>query len=75
MNLTEFLSKPGNTQTALAEKLNVSQGLVYQWASGKRPISPAQCVQIERVTDGEVTRKDLRPTDWAEIWPELVKAA
>jgi len=28
-------------------------------------------VSIERATDGAVTRKDLRPEDWHEIWPEL----
>lgn len=28
------------------------------------------CVQIEEMTEGKVTRKQLRD-DWAEIWPEL----
>lgn len=26
---------------------------------------------IERLTGGQVTRRDLRPHDWREIWPEL----
>ncbi len=26
---------------------------------------------IERATNGAVTRRDLRPDDWHEIWPEL----
>ena len=30
-----------------------------------------RCVQIEKLTNGAVTRKDLRPDDWHEIWPEL----
>ena len=30
-----------------------------------------RCVPIERATNGAVTRKDLRPDDWQEIWPEL----
>ena len=29
--------------------------------------------QIEKLTNGAVTRKDLRPDDWHEIWPELKK--
>jgi DNA-binding transcriptional regulator YdaS (Cro superfamily) len=29
-------------------------------------------VAIEQVTNGAVTRKDLRPDDWHLIWPELV---
>lgn len=28
------------------------------------------CVQIEDMTEGKVTRKQLRD-DWKEIWPEL----
>jgi DNA-binding transcriptional regulator YdaS (Cro superfamily) len=28
-------------------------------------------VPIERATLGEVSRRDLRPDDWHEIWPEL----
>jgi hypothetical protein len=31
-------------------------------------------VPIERATDGEVTRRDLRPADWGDIWPELIDA-
>ena len=37
---------------------------------GRKP-SPELCVQIEQATDGKVTRRDLRPDDWAAIWPEL----
>lgn len=31
-----------------------------------------QCVRIERITEGLVSRRDLRPDDWRDIWPELV---
>jgi DNA-binding transcriptional regulator YdaS (Cro superfamily) len=34
-------------------------------------LSPALCVSIERSTGGAVTRRDLRPDDWQDIWPEL----
>lgn len=30
-----------------------------------------RCVAIERATSGAVSRRDLRPLDWREIWPEL----
>lgn len=30
---------------------------------------------IERLTGGQVTRRDLRPEDWARIWPELAAPA
>lgn len=36
-----------------------------------RPVPPKQCVRIEQLTRGAVTRRELRPDDWREIWPEL----
>ena len=27
--------------------------------------------RVEHVTNGAVTRKELRPNDWHLIWPEL----
>ncbi|WP_230676324.1 transcriptional regulator [Burkholderia gladioli] len=41
-------------------------------AAGTAPISPARCIRIERATGGAVTRCDLRPMDWRDIWPEFV---
>lgn len=32
---------------------------------------PAMCLAIEIYSNGEVTRKDLRPNDWDAIWLEL----
>jgi DNA-binding transcriptional regulator YdaS (Cro superfamily) len=69
MNLSSYLEKNSNSE--LAKKLGVSQGLIYQWATKRRPVSPAKCVAIEKATDGEVSRKELRD-DWEQIWPELV---
>lgn len=45
--------------------------MVNQWARGLRPVPAIKCVAIERVTSRHVTRPELRPTDWMEIWPEL----
>ena len=45
--------------------------LMWQWTAGVRPVPIERCVPIERATDGAVTRRDLRPDDWQEIWPEL----
>ena len=38
-------------------------------------LNPALCVAIERTTGGAVTRRDLRPADWRDIWPELAEQA
>ncbi|MGH2624309.1 MAG: transcriptional regulator [Sphingobacterium sp.] len=59
----------------LASALKVSSSYLSQMASGRCPISPLRCVEIEKATNGEVGRKDLRPNDWLMIWPELIAAA
>jgi DNA-binding transcriptional regulator YdaS (Cro superfamily) len=64
------------SQLALSKALGVTPVSVSQWlrpkASNGRPVPPKQCVRIEQLTQGQVTRRDLRPDDWQEIWPELV---
>lgn len=63
------------SQVALAKALEVAAVTVSQWmrpgATNGRPVPPKQCVRIEQLTGGRVTRRDLRPDDWREIWPEL----
>ncbi|MBN3851970.1 helix-turn-helix domain-containing protein [Paraburkholderia sp. Ac-20340] len=60
---------------ALARAIGVKPPTVQQWVNGERKVPPSRCVAIERLTGGDVTRKDLRPTDWAEYWPELAEVA
>ncbi|KWO62587.1 transcriptional regulator [Burkholderia territorii] len=72
MDLPTYLADRKTSQAAFARLLGVSQGLVYQWIKGHRPISPERCVEIEKATGGAVARPDLRPDDWHLIWPELV---
>ena len=54
-----------------AASVGVSNSVAYQWHRGIRPVPTARAVEIERATDGAVTRKELRPNDWHLIWPEL----
>jgi len=61
----------GMTQADFARSIGVSQSQVYQFINGIRPVSEKVCVRIERETHGKLTRKDLRPKDWVDIWPEL----
>jgi DNA-binding transcriptional regulator YdaS (Cro superfamily) len=61
-------------KAALARLIGVSPPTVQQWANGSRPVPLDRCVRIEQVTNGAVTRKDLRPNDWHLIWPELADA-
>lgn len=69
MNLAQFLTT--SSQYLFAKDLGVSQGLVSQWILGKTLVSPKKCVYIERLTNGKVTRRDLRPNDFWELWPDL----
>lgn len=57
--------------SVLARALGVTPPTVHQWLKGLRPIPVERCTAIERATCGQVTRRDLRPDDWQEIWPEL----
>ncbi len=66
-------------RVALARALQITTVTVHQWlhpeAGNGRQVPPKQCVRIERLTGGAVTRKDLRPDDWLDFWPELADAS
>ena len=59
--------------TALADLLKVSPAAVNQWLWYDRPVPITQCVRIEQLTGGQVTRQMLRPDDWESIWPDIEK--
>lgn len=63
------------SQAALARTVGVTPPFVSQWITGDRAVPVRFCTIIEQATGGKVTRKDLRPDDWAQIWPELIDAA
>lgn len=69
MNLKDYTDK--HTQIALARAIGAAPSFVNQWVNQGRPVPVPFCVSIERVTGGQVTRIELRPKDWQEIWPEL----
>lgn len=46
---------------ALADELGVTPGAVSHWVTGKRRVSTKHVRDIERATNGRVTRHDLRP--------------
>ena len=62
------------SQAALARAIGASPALVWQWIKGVRPVPLQYCTAIDRATDGAVSRRDLRPDDWGDIWPELIDA-
>ena len=59
MELRTYLKT--TTQAAFAESLDVSQGTISHWLAGRVQVPLERCPAIERVTEGAVTRYDLRP--------------
>lgn len=73
MNLRTYLDGlPRGGAANFARRIGVSTVYLSQLAArqdGRQP-SPELCVVIERETDRQVTRTELRE-DWLAIWPEL----
>lgn len=61
-------------QAALASLIGVKQQHVWNWLNRGNAVPIEHCAAIEQATGGKVTRRDLRPDDWARIWPELADA-
>lgn len=70
MTLSEYIKSRRGMGVQLAAALGISPSYLSQLVVGN--IAPAMCVSIERATQGDVRRWDLRPKDWHRIWPELI---
>lgn len=71
MDIQTYLKTNPQQMRVLAQEMGIGVANIYQWMRGIRPVPVERCAVVERLTGGEVTRKDLRPDDWHEIWPEL----
>lgn len=74
MDILTYRKEKGLSQAAFAQLLTDSgspatQGLVSQWEKGGT-IPAERAVEIEKATGGDVTRGDLRP----ELWPDVFSA-
>ena len=72
MNLNDYF----NTQETLvkfSKRTGISISSLSFWRHGKRPIPFERCPQIETATGGMVSRRDLCPDNWKELWPELAQ--
>lgn len=66
MNLSDYRKDRSLSQAAFAELLTAAgskatQALISQWEAGEVRIPAERMIAIESVTDGAVTRHDLRP--------------
>lgn len=69
----EKAAEIAGSEKALADWLGVTKAAVWQWKQEGRRTPIEHCPEIERRTCGAVTRRDLRPNDWQQIWPELAQ--
>lgn len=74
MKLNTWTSSERGRSLRLANALGLSAPTISDWCTGKKAVPVERCVAIERATNGEVTRQDLRPDDWQDIWPELAQS-
>lgn len=72
--LIEYFKAERGRAAELARKTGQSPAFLRAIAAGDRPCPPKLAVQIELHTGKAVTRKDLFPQDWADLWPELAAA-
>jgi len=63
MNINEYLERDSNSQTRLSSMLDkdhgpgATQGAISQWT--KLGVPPGRWTQMERVSEGEMTMRDL----------------
>lgn len=71
--LTYFNNLNDTERCEFLRQTGLSEGYLRRACSTAVKMSPERCVTIERATGDAVTRKDLRPQDWADMWPELAE--
>lgn len=73
--LKPFLRQmPPEAQAQFCSACGTTLGYVRKALSVGAVFGPALCVAFERESAGAVTRRDLRPDDWQDIWPELAES-
>ncbi|MBY0498298.1 MAG: helix-turn-helix domain-containing protein [Nitrosomonas sp.] len=70
MNLDTYLNTR-ESSVDFSKRTGIPISSLSNWRHGKRPIPIEWMVFIESRTNGLVSRKDLCPEKWHEIWPEL----
>lgn len=74
MKLRDYIQQLDDAaRLALATRCETTVAHLRNVMYGYRPCAPALAVDIEVASSGQVTRPELRPTDWQRIWPELAE--
>lgn len=69
---TYFFGLGAQERKEFAIKVGTSVGHLNNFCYGYTSLKPVVCVAVERESGAQVTRRELRPKDWQDIWPELV---
>lgn len=69
MKLLIYLRHHGIKKTAM--ELGIATSFLSSIAHGRRSLPAKYCYTFEKISNGEITRKDLRPNDYHLIWHEL----
>jgi len=76
MTATQFVDALGGTG-AVATLLGIKSPSVSAWRDGRcvLRIPSDKLIRLAPLAEsrGVATRKELRPNDWQEIWPELAE--
>ena len=74
MKLKQWTTGETGRALALARHLGVPPSFVTKMCSEEKKIPVARVAAIEAFTKGAVTRQEMRPDDWRDIWPELANS-
>jgi len=72
MNLNDYFDTQ-ETLVQFSKRTGISISSLSFWRHGIRRIPFERCPQIETATGGMVSRRDLCPDNWKELWPELAQ--
>lgn len=71
MHLKDYLKAERGRASALCKTLGVHEPDMSRWANGQIKVPVRFCVAIEEATNGIVSRKELRPKEYMQLWPDL----
>jgi len=72
MQLNDYLSRPDVSKTEFASRLGVARQYIHKLRVGLQKPSPRLARMIEEITEGAVSKEELRP----DVWPvEQTEAA
>lgn len=73
IKIIEVLGGPA----VVAARLGIKAPSVHGWMTGKHGIPDSRLIELGADIEaaGIYTRKQIRPNDWQQIWPELAVAA